>query len=82
MAPNDEVFALRLILNVMLVMRRPQRPSDPASRSFELLFRGMDKEGIPYRPDLQPPPPSERGVEGQINCLPVAHCLPQSLITY
>lgn len=27
--PNDEVFALRIILNVTLVMRRPQRPSDP-----------------------------------------------------
>lgn len=27
--PNDEVFALRLILNVTLVMRRPRRPSHP-----------------------------------------------------
>lgn len=53
-----------MLVVVVLVVGGPQRPFESwldASHSFELLFRGKDKEGIPYRPDLQPPPPSEWG---------------------
>lgn len=63
----------------------PQRPSDPGwvpPTALSSCSGWKDKEGIPYRPDLQPPPPSERGVKGQINWLPMAHCLQQGLITY
>lgn len=56
--------AMLVVVVLVLVVGGPQRPFESwldASHSFELLFRGKDKEGIPYRPDLQPPPPSELG---------------------
>lgn len=59
-----------------------RRARDPgswlgASPSFELLFWGKDKEGISYRPDLQPPPSSELEVKDQINWVPMAHTATQ-----
>lgn len=85
MIPNDEVFALRLTLNVMLVMRRPRRPSDPgwvppialSSCSGEWIKR-VSLTGLTSSLLLH----QSEGVRGQINWLPMAHCLQPSLIIY